>query len=392
MSVFKPVFEDINAADINQLVADAQQEGRNIEFKREMYGNADKDRKEFLKDVSSFANSAGGQLIIGIDEDEGVATAVRAVEGNADNQLLRLEGMARAGIEPRIVGLRMHHVQMAENQHVYIVRVPKSWNPPHRVSFKNSNRFYLRSSAGSHEADVEELRALFTNGAEMHERMTEYIVERTELILENNGIVHMARANNEQRGFLVLHILPLAAFAGGIQIDVAAARDLADDLRPMPRVGGHPRINFDGFAHVAQGDPPEGYTQVFRNGVIEATRANIVRHHDTVLRIPSVLFVRYLFESLPSYMSALQALDVPPPFGVSVSLVGAHDAILGLGEQAWALENQYPIDRRILNLPIQIIPDFAEDAVYRRALIPAIHALWNAVGLASADEFLADFN
>ena len=43
--------------DIDALVADAVKEGRTIEYKQAMPGGADADRKEFLADVSSFANA-----------------------------------------------------------------------------------------------------------------------------------------------------------------------------------------------------------------------------------------------------------------------------------------------------------------------------------------------
>ena len=41
-----------------------------------MYGGNDAAKKELLKDVSSFANTEGGDLLIGIDEDAGVPTNI----------------------------------------------------------------------------------------------------------------------------------------------------------------------------------------------------------------------------------------------------------------------------------------------------------------------------
>jgi hypothetical protein len=47
-------------------------EGLTIEYKRDPYGNRDADRKEALKDITSFANSAAGHLINGMKEAKGV--------------------------------------------------------------------------------------------------------------------------------------------------------------------------------------------------------------------------------------------------------------------------------------------------------------------------------
>ena len=355
MSIFRPLLEDVVEADVAQLVADAQNEGLSVEFKRDMYGNADADRKEFLKDLSSFANSAGGHLVIGIEEAQGVAIAVVPIVGDSDATLQRLEQIARTGIEPRIVGIRMRAVPTATGGFVCVIRIPRSWNPPHRVSLQNSNRFYLRSSAGAHEASVEELRAAFANGADMHDRMSDYVRDRVQKIADNEGVVPLAQGSGAD-GRLAIHILPFAAFSGGSQIDVAAARDVAELLQPLASTGNS-RINFDGFMLVRTAEVPHGYTQVFRNGVIEATKARVVAPHGQVMRVPMRSFVEPIYARLPTYMRALQALGVPPPFGLSISLIEVENAVLGIGD-VWGEEDQHPIDRPNLILPMQIVADF----------------------------------
>ena len=56
-----------------------------------------------LKDVSSFANADGGDLIIGVDEAEGIPTAIPGVVvADVDAEKLSLEETIRRGIEPRI--------------------------------------------------------------------------------------------------------------------------------------------------------------------------------------------------------------------------------------------------------------------------------------------------
>ena len=51
---------------------------------------------------------------------------------NPDTELQRLESLARDGIEPRIVGLQMKAVSVTGDGIVFVIRVPKNWNPPHR--------------------------------------------------------------------------------------------------------------------------------------------------------------------------------------------------------------------------------------------------------------------
>lgn len=388
MSIFQPVLDEVAEVDLAQLVTDSQHEGLNLEFKRDMYGTSDADRKEFLKDLSSLANSAGGHLVIGIGEDQGAAISVSPIAGDSDAALQRLEQIARGGIEPRIVGIRMRAVPIAAGGFVYVIRIPRSWNPPHRVSFQNSNRFYLRSSAGAHEASVEELRAVFANGAEVHERIRNYVTERVRMVAEDEGVVPLARGHGAESR-LAVHVIPFAAFSGGFQIDVLAAQSMADLLQPLGSTG-NPRINFEGFMVVRTAEVAHGYTQVFRNGIVEATKVRAAVLRDEVFRIPARTFLEPIYARLPSYIQALQALGVPPPYGVSISLIDVFGAILGIDHLMMDFQNK--IDRPNLVLPMQVIPDYGSDASYRDAITPALDALWNAVGLPSVRHFLANFN
>jgi predicted HTH transcriptional regulator len=66
--MFGKLFDQIDSIDLEQLVADRVPEGRELEYKRELPGNADEDKREFLYDVTSLANASGGFLIYGIEE------------------------------------------------------------------------------------------------------------------------------------------------------------------------------------------------------------------------------------------------------------------------------------------------------------------------------------
>ena len=66
--------DQINEAQLQRLRDGRASETREIDYKRQSYGNADKDHGEFLADVSSFANTAGGDIVIGMTATQGVAT------------------------------------------------------------------------------------------------------------------------------------------------------------------------------------------------------------------------------------------------------------------------------------------------------------------------------
>ncbi len=57
MTIGNKNFEEISESDLTELIEVGVPEGVLIEYKSTGYGNADADVKEFLKDVSSFANT-----------------------------------------------------------------------------------------------------------------------------------------------------------------------------------------------------------------------------------------------------------------------------------------------------------------------------------------------
>ena len=64
MSLNKPL-DQIEERDLQELLAGQVSEHKTLEYKLALPGNSDSERKEFLADVSSFANAAGGDLIYG---------------------------------------------------------------------------------------------------------------------------------------------------------------------------------------------------------------------------------------------------------------------------------------------------------------------------------------
>jgi predicted HTH transcriptional regulator len=132
-------------------------EARDLDFKRELPTHDADGKREFLKDVSSLANSGGGDLVYGIDEDNnGVAAAIVPQDFNPDEERLRWEQVLLHGVDPRIPGVRMRPVDV-EGGRVLLVRVPQSWNTPHAVTFGGMFRFYSRHSTGVYQLDVAEL-------------------------------------------------------------------------------------------------------------------------------------------------------------------------------------------------------------------------------------------
>jgi hypothetical protein len=377
-------FENISENDLREQISIGVPEGVLVDYKRDMYGRTDADTKEFLKDISSFANTAGGHLIIGLNEAAGIPTDIKAIAGDSDQDLQRLENLARDGIEPRIVGLRIKAVPISDGGYVLVIRIPKSWNPPHRVSARNTNRIYGRNSAGAYEFSIEELRVVFTLAASALDKVRAFRAERLTKIASGEGIVPLALS----RGRLVLHLVPTSAFGLGNPVDLEKAYKVQGLLRPMDAMGLTPRINFDGFSNISHSGDGKAlsYTQVFRNGALEAVKVGVVSDiHARQLWIPTLAFDRWILERLPEYLSALQQIDIVPPIILMITLQGVRGARLGVAQHSY--DDPPQLDRDVLELPECVIEHYGTDIDYQRAARPAFDALWNTGGFFGSKHF-----
>jgi hypothetical protein len=216
-------FKDIEKGDIGGLVENAIREGRSIEYKQQLPGGQDSDKKELLADVSSFANASGGDILFGIDEERdgngkptGIPRAANGLGGiNVDQEIQRLENSIRSGIEPRIPGLQIRPIDGFQNGPVIIIPVPKSWASPHMVTYKISLRFWSRTSNGKAPLSVPEIRAAFIQSETLPEQIRRFREERLGNILAGEASMPL-----QQGPALVLHIVPVGMLAERKSIDV----------------------------------------------------------------------------------------------------------------------------------------------------------------------------
>jgi len=183
-------------------------------------------------------------------------------------------------------------------------------------------------------------------------------------------------------------LVPLSAFGVNNQIDLEKAFAAQEELRPLDSMDRSSRINFDGFCSFHRGD--EGcwsYTQLFRNGAIEAVKVDVLFSRNGTILLPTLDFDISIFKVLPGYLSTLRKLDVPPPIVLMIALQGVRGARLGVAHAWTTYHNPPTIDRSVLELPEIIIENYGEAVEYQRAARPAFDALWNTGGYVRSRHF-----
>lgn len=362
----KPL-RQMNENDLLALIADSTPEGKTIEYKRDQVGKADTDKREYLFDVTSLANTMGGHLIFGMEEKDGKPVALDGVNIQPDDEILRLEQMARLGVRPPIIGLNTVCVPLSNGRHAVVMRVPKSWSPPHQVTFQKSYRFYARDTNGKYQLDVDELRAIFALSATAAERMKTFRIERIAKIVGGAPPVPI-----EDGGKMVVHLLPLAAFTGRLAVDLNALwRDHSSVVGVM-RGGGSMLFNIDGLMLASSKRPAAGYEQVFRDGCVEVVDCwSAEANNGNYL---PVAFEGVIIEDVYRGKQLFEKLGVAPPIVVLVTLVGMNGWRVITGDGVSATR----FDRDPIFVPELVLESF--DGIVRDETKPILDAVWNAAG------------
>lgn len=180
--------EEFTIEDIQWLIDNQIEESINLDFKGcGSIGKSDGKKKEISKDVSAFANSAGGLIIYGLMEENHKANSFSFIDGNVYTKEW-LEHVINSNITKRINDLKIIPIRNNGKieETIYIVKIPESDNSPH---MSKDGRFYKRFNFESQIMQEFEIRQLYNklkktvldffeiriNGGHIHERTSDEI-------------------------------------------------------------------------------------------------------------------------------------------------------------------------------------------------------------------------
>lgn len=383
----KPI-DQITEEDLDYLIKNECAEGRDLDYKLELHLDTSDQKKEFLADVTSFANTIGGHLIIGIREGNGVPVEIVGQEiDNIDAFQLRIENLIREGIKPRLSGAMIQSIPLKSGKFVVIMRLSQSWIAPHIVTLGKSSRFYARNSAGKYPMDYVEIKSAFLEAESIYEKANEFRAGRIARI--NAGDMPITIPGTAKA---ILHIVPFVSLSGRFSLCPIEIYKQDGSFHPLGDYlskGG--TYNLDGClfykgAYIGAKEA-DGYCQVFRNGSVEGVDTFILRPEGKSKHIPSIDFEKEILQSLTGYLSGLRSLDVRRPYLVMLTLVGVK------GYRMHAKKPVYPrrdsvIDRDVVAAPAVVFHKEIHDIGER--MRPIFDAIWNAAGLPASDNYSQD--
>jgi hypothetical protein len=160
--------KDWDEAYLNELIRVSEMEGSTLDYKRSAaITKNDREKNELSKDVSAFANSAGGILVYGMVEDGHVPTAI---DGGIDRNVLTkewLESVIKSWIQPAVDGLFIKQIDLPSkgaDRVAYVVEVPPATHrAPHQAT---DHRYYKRFNFVSTPMEDYEVRDVMRRGLE----------------------------------------------------------------------------------------------------------------------------------------------------------------------------------------------------------------------------------
>jgi len=270
--------DNLTLESLNKFLSLRMPEGAQIDYKENLSGDNKKESyKEFLKDVTAFANAHGGLLLLGVKEPSYDCLPEDQIVGivEGDNIAKNLERVAATSIDPRIPGLLIKPVPVNNNKYVIAVFIPPSMIRPHMLCHHKYRSFYIRHSESSVPMSTHEIRDTVLSSAISESVARSYAIqeeiEALEYIIKDIPAFLMQAMPilKIEQTWDVLDKTIVNVFRNEERRDKYNHRhfNLVSNIDPIPNIkgaiGSNSRVN------------EEWFTEVHRNGYIHAVYMNI---------------------------------------------------------------------------------------------------------------------
>lgn len=364
--------------DIETLIELSIEENINLDYKETLPGRSDSDRKEFLNDITSFANSQGGFLIFGVSEklEEKKKTnkpgTIQGIDKEPSQEMSRLDQILSSGVYPRFTDYSFRSFKFAEDKHVVVFQLAKSWIGPHMVTADGSNKFFTRAQTGKQPMDYSQIRSAFLGSESTLNNIRNFISERRLKIRRNEGPLSI-----EGPSSLVVHVVPVETFnhlrfsVRELKADNFATRQLTY------RDGISEKANLEGLCRYNPHFKENGFAQIFRSGIHEFADVGSIDVHGENTTISLGYLGDAIFTALKNSFDNLGRLGLNGPAVVGVSITGIKDRKLTIGQDSF----NFFADRRFDRTEISLPEVYIENGNYTTQMKDIMEPLCNSAGI-----------
>jgi len=150
-----------------------------LEYKEKL-GNSERDKKEFLKDVSGLANASGGFLVVGVKEHKqsGLPENICGIEKTIGNQKIDewINNVLISNLDERIqYNLKIFEFKNKDEKIVLLLYIPESPKKPHMITFQGKNNYYVRHNTSVNPATQSEVKEMFEYSKKILSTLEEFL-------------------------------------------------------------------------------------------------------------------------------------------------------------------------------------------------------------------------
>lgn len=195
-------------------------------------------------------------------------------------------------------------------------------------------------------------------------------------------------------GILVLHLIPRSCAQGRCRFDGAKLKEHGGTFPALGEGVAYSRFNADGLLNYEGRERVRAYSQLFRDGRLEATMTGIVfpidrRQPSRVLCLRDIDCEKAAQQAVGEYLRFCTRVGLSPPLHLFSALVGCNGVRI-CTDRGFGDVSDHAIDRCPLLLPdIEIDSLDAEPA---KLLRPWGDSLWQACGMARSFNYDATGN
>lgn len=326
-------FNEANQDFLGSLINNGIEENIHLDYKEQLGNNA-----EIAKDLSSFANNDGGNIIYGMREVNNKPTEIIPI--NQPNLREKFDQIARNGIDPSLdIRILPIDVDVEGNEgQVFLIYIPRKYPILHQAVKRG--KYYKRTEFTSSPMSNFEIETAFNLAYNYEERINTLYQKRLNDL--NSGEYHI---NIPGPTRMLIHMISIDALNVNESMNLEIVfNNFEDYLRPPGcTLGRNIQRNLFGLLVPCGPDPSTdnyvGYVQLYRIGMIEAINSSLLKattqlhgksYNKPVKKLGMWYLEKNVIDSCKMYLKSLEKIGVGLPIYLYLSFTHMKDYKISL--------------------------------------------------------------